>query len=137
MVQLEQGTLKYLSITRVAAVLETLGLSLIVSPAHERPSLMKTTVSSLLDQAARMASVSCKGVLDSKVLKSALTSGILPIEFTAHMLALLDEVSVSLLARAVEQLHREFGLSRQALWSNMCHVALDLKTTRGLWRAQA
>ena len=36
--------------TRVAAVLETLGLSLIVSPAHERPGLTETTVSSALEQ---------------------------------------------------------------------------------------
>lgn len=136
-IQLEKGTLKDLSLTRVAAVLETLGLKITISPAHERPGLMETTVSSALDQAARMASVSYKGVFDSTVLQSALTSGILPVEFTAHMSALLDEVPVSLLARIVEQLHRECGLSRQALWSNMRHMALELKTTRCFWHAQS
>lgn len=38
----------------------------------------------------------------------------------------------------VEQLHRETGVARQALWSNMrSTAALDLKTTRELWRKEA
>ena len=85
-----------------------------------------------------MASVSYKGSLDSLALKAALTSGAVPAEFTAYMSALLDEVPVSLFAKVVEQLHRETGVARrQALWSNSRSMALNLKTTRELWRKEA
>lgn len=84
-----------------------------------------------------MASVSYKGSLDSLALKASLTSGAVPAEFTAYMSALLDEVPVSLFAKVVEQLHRETGVARQALWSNSRSMALNLKTTRELWRKEA
>lgn len=136
-IQLEQGSLKDLSITRVAAVFEVLGLSLVVAPAHEWRGSVASTVSSPLEQAARMASVSYRGMFDPQVLRSALTSGVLPFDFTAHMAAFLDEVPVSLLSRVVEQLHRESGLSRQALWSSMRLMAHELKTTRRFWHAKS
>ena len=131
--QLEQGTLNDLSLTRIAAVLEAIGLSLVVTPAHERSRLIESTASSPLEQAARMASVSYKGILDPQVLKSALTCGSFPVEFSAHMSALLDEVPVSLLSKVVEQIHRDSGISRQALWANMRSMAINFKTTRRFW----
>lgn len=80
-----------------------------------------------------MASVSYKGVLDSAALGSAMISATFPPGLTAYMAAFLDEVPVSLLARVVEQVHVESGMARQALWANMRHMALDLKSTRKLW----
>lgn len=131
--QLEQGTLKDLGLTKITAVLEAIGLSLTVTPAHERPGLIESTTSSALDHAARMASVSYRGMLDSTVLKSALISGNFPVEFTAHMSELIDSGPVSLLSKVVEQLHRDSGLSRQVLWANMRSMAINLKATRRFW----
>ena len=130
---LEQGVMTNLKGPDVAAVLAVIGLGPIDSGAIRPWRSTKSTISPPLNQAARMASVSYRGWLDSSALWSALLCGSFPRELTAYMAALLEEVPVSLLARVVEQLHGETGTARPILWSNMRCMALNMKTTRELW----
>ena len=136
-VQLERGTLKDLSLSRVGALLNALGLNLNVSPAHDRPRKTNVPATSPIELAARTASVSYVDRLAPQDLMTSLASGVLPEGHEPHMGALLDEAPVSLLAKVVEQLHAQRGLPRESLWMNMRRMALALKTTRDFWNVQA
>lgn len=104
-VALEGGTIKNLSITRTAMVLEVLGLELSVGPAHPRLEPRPWASTPPLELAARTASTSYKGRPTAAALGEVLRSGEPLAGFEAHVRALLDEAPVALLARVVEQVH--------------------------------
>lgn len=134
--QLEKGTIKDLSLSRAARLLEVLGLSMAI--ATPRPSSRPAHVqkkSSALDIAARTASVSYKTTVSATQLRKALMSSTPPsLELVPHLYALLDEAPVSLLASVVEQLHQEKGVERAQVWKRMRELAHHLKSPRELWR---
>lgn len=132
--QIEAGSIKDLSLTRTAAVLEAIGLQLSITPAHPR---LKPAAppSPPLELAARTASVSYAQSLPPPVLADALIAGELPQGFEPHVGTLLEEAPVALLAKTVEQLHLETMVPREVIWAHMRQLATALKVTRELWRA--
>lgn len=133
--QVENGTVKDLSLTRAATLLGVLGLSMTVATA--RPGRRLTTSnakSAALDLAARTASVSYRVALSADQLRKALTTGAVPASLLPHIHTLLDEAPVSLLASVVEQLHLELDVERTQVWKKMRELARQLKSSRDLWR---
>lgn len=134
--QVEKGTIKDLSLTRAARLLDVLGLSVVIATPRPRPARREHEKegSGALDIAARTASVSYKPSVSATQLRKALTSGTPTPAFLPHVYALLDEAPVSLLASVVEQLHREEGVERAQVWKLMRELAHRLKSSRGIWR---
>ncbi len=132
--QLEKGTIKDLSLTRAARLLEVLGLSMtIASPRPDiRPEKMQK--GRALDIAARTASVSYRTSIGAAQLRDALITGEVPPALSPHVYALLDEAPVSLLASVAEQLHQEIGLERARVWKHMRDLARRLKSRREIWQ---
>jgi hypothetical protein len=48
---------------------------------------------------------------------------------------LLEEAPVSMLAKAVEQVHADLSVPRELVWKNMRSLASNLKVIRGIWNA--
>lgn len=134
--QVEKGTIKDLSLTRAARLLEVLGLSVAIATPRPRPASREQEKEKgrALDIASRTASVSYKTAVSATHLREALTSGTPASAFLPHVYALLDEAPVSLLASVVEQLHREEGVERAQVWKRMRELAHRLKSRREIWR---
>lgn len=132
--QVEMGTIKDLSLTRAARLLEVLGLSMTI--ASPRPDIRpaKKEKSRALDIAARTASVSYRSSIGAAQLRDVLITGEVPPALSPHVYALLDEAPVSLIASVVEQLHQESGLERARAWKHMRELARRLKSRREIWR---
>jgi len=131
-IEIEKGTIKDLSLSRTAKLLEVLGLGLHITPAH--PRLESEAVSKRpLDSAARAASVSYSQALPPGILAEALRSGKVPADYAPHMGTLLEEAPLSMLAKAVEQVHAETSIPRHRMWANMRHIAIQLKVFREIW----
>lgn len=131
--QIETGTFKDLSLHRAARLLNTLGLSLTVSPAHPKRGAAGTPSTSPLDIAARSASVSYRHVMRGSQLKAILLTGDLPARLEPQMNALLEEASVQMLASIVEQVHAEEGVPHAELWARLRELAGQLGCVRDLW----
>lgn len=133
-VGVERGTINDLSLTRTAALLDALGLSLTISPAH--PRLDKTRLSSSpLENASRTASVSYARSVTPDVLSDALSNGEIDEEFAPHVSTLLEEAPISLLAKAVEQVHSQRNIPREQIWKNLHRLAAKYKSSREFWIA--
>ncbi|MES2091825.1 MAG: helix-turn-helix domain-containing protein [Pseudomonadota bacterium] len=132
--QVENGTIKDLSMTRAARLLDALGLSMSIAAPRtgNRKRLMEK--SKPLDIAARTASVSYKIPVSAGQLRETLTTGMFLPDFLPHVYALLDEAPVSLLASVVEQVHEEAGIERAAVWTRMRELADRLKSRREIWQ---
>jgi len=135
-VQVERGAIKDLSLSRTAAMLHALGLGLTITQAHPRLHLEKAEATPL-DLAARTASVSYARSIPPATLGTALRTGEVPMEFEPHVCALLEEGPVSLLAKVVEQLHLQWDVSREEVWTNMRRMAANFKATRDLWNVKS
>lgn len=131
--QVENGTLKDLSLTRSAKLLGALGLSLIVAAPHPKRLQNQSARSSALDLAARTASVSYRVAISASQLREVFTSASLPANFSPHVYTLLEEAPVSLLACLVEELHLALGVERTKVWKKMRELARQLKSSRELW----
>jgi transcriptional regulator with XRE-family HTH domain len=95
--QLENGLLKELGIRKVAAVLEHLGLRLLVDQATQpHPS-------DFLRLASTAASVSFETVLTERELLRALLTGKVPRDRRPHMRTLLEEAPRALLKGLIQQ----------------------------------
>lgn len=135
-VEIERGTIKDLSLSRTAALLEVLGLGLYITPAH--PRLEQRAVStSPLESTARAAGVSYSQALPPSILAEALRSGDVPADYAPHMGTLLEEAPLSMLAKAVEQVHADLSVPRTEVWANMRRIATKLEVIREIWNASA
>ncbi len=133
-IEIEKGTIKDLSLSRTATLLEVLGLGLHITPAH--PRLVQQAVSTLpLDSAARTASVSYSAALPPSLLGEAVRTGNVPVGYAPHVGTLLEEAPLSMLAKAIEQVHAESAVPRACLWANMRQMAIELKVFREIWNA--
>lgn len=132
--QIENGSFKDLSLHRAARLLDTLGLSLTVSPAHPRQRRPDTRPTPALDLAARSASVSYRRVMRGSQLKAILLTGDMPTSLQPHMNVLLEESSVWMLASIVEQVHLEENVPRADLWASLRSMAGRLGCVRDLWQ---
>jgi transcriptional regulator with XRE-family HTH domain len=131
--QIENGSFKDLSLHRAARLLNTLGLSLTVSPAHPKRGNTGVRPASPLDIAARSASVSYRSVMRGSQLKAILSTGKIPTRLEPHMNVLLEEASVRMLASVVEQIHVEDDVPRTELWTRLRALAEQLGCVRDLW----
>lgn len=118
---LETQSIGNLSILKAVALLESIGLSMSVtvngtggSPAHKKAPPPR----SALERAASTASVSYAPARTAKQLEAALVTGkAAPQRIRPHLQALLDEAPISLLAKAVDELHTEKGMERAQVWA--------------------
>lgn len=131
--QIENGTIKDLSLTRTARLLDALGLTLEISPARPDKAVARRQTTPALVLAARTASVSYRAVLPPELLRSALLGHEIPLEFQPHLNTLLEEASVALLSRLVDELHKDSGIAPAELWARMRSTALSLGSRRELW----
>lgn len=132
--QLENGTIKDLSITRIAKLFGVLGLSMTFSSARpKRPS--EPGRMSALERAAKSASVSYTAVLKPPQLEQAIATGILPTGFEPHMNATLEDASIQLLSEVVEEVHARSAIERSVLWDNLRKMAALLGSRREIWGA--
>ena len=135
-VQIENATIKDLSLSRTAAVLNAIGLELIIWPAHPRLDAHAAELKPPLEIAARLARGSLRRALSPVEVSVALVTAIVPAGFKAHFGTLLSEAPLPLLALAVEQIHAETGATRDRIWANMRSMAIQLKSTRDFWCAE-
>lgn len=82
--------------------------------------------------AAQSASTSYRTDLPPEVLGEALRTGTMPAGFEPHIGTLLDEAPMSMLAKAVEQIHADAGMPQDQVWSNMRSLARAVQLTREL-----
>lgn len=130
--QVENHTLRDLSLNRAARLLGVLGLALTAPVARERAAPLPK--SPALDVAARTASVSYKTVLPAKALRRCIETATLPPGYEPHISTLLDEAPISLLARVVDELHADSGIERAALWRHLREMARQLGCLREIWQ---
>ena len=134
--QVEGGTIKDLSLTRTAALLEVIGLGLTISPVHPRLQPQQSIQSSPLEMAAQAAGAVCAERLTPDALGMALSFAEVAPAFETHMATVLGEAPVSLLAQVVEQIHAEADIPRNVVWANMCALATRLNVARGIWNTE-
>lgn len=135
-INVEKGTIKDLSLTRTAALLDVLGLGLTISPAHPRLQF-KVSSAAPLELASRTANVSYARRVTPEILEEALSTGRVSAAFEPHISTLLEEAPISLLAKAVEQVHLQSNLPRKRVWQNMRQLAGQFKTTREFWYVES
>jgi transcriptional regulator with XRE-family HTH domain len=123
----EAGAIEDLGLRQTAALLAPLRLSLFVTPPHPnvRPPKQWDGRTSL-DVAGRTASTSYRSLLPAAAVGEALPTGIVPDGFEPHMQVFLDESPLSLLAKAVEQVHLDSAMPLAVLWANMRTIAVAL-----------
>jgi transcriptional regulator with XRE-family HTH domain len=130
--QLENGTLKDLSLTRIANLLGALGLSVTFSPARPKRASEPGRMSAV-ERAAKSASVSFNAVLKPQQLAQAIATGTPPAGFEPHVNATLEDASIHLLSEMVEEVHARSHVERAVLWSNLRKMAGLLGSRRALW----
>ncbi len=122
--QLENGTLKDLGYTKLNAVLDILGIGMTTS----QPSGLK----SALTVAARSISTSYKDVLTPEMLAEILRSGVAPERFHPHLMALLDETPLSVVAKAVTEAATHETPAKKIM-KNLHQWATEWKVCRTVW----
>lgn len=132
--QVEQGTVKDLSLNRAEKLAAVLGLGVYVQQPHAKPRVTRSTGMSALTRAARTASVSYRTTLEPSRLQKMLVEGTVPLDQAPHLHALLDDAPVSLLASVVDELHEATGVDRKVVWSSLRDVAHRVKSTRDIWQ---
>lgn len=130
--QLENGTIKDLSLQRAERLAGVLGLSLQVAQPHgaRRGAAPRLTP---LGRAARTASVSYRTPIAPARLRKVLVKGEAAPADVPYLHALLDEAPTSLLASVAEQLQDDAG-SSTVVWSNFRKLAHQVKSRRDLWK---
>lgn len=132
--QVENGSIKDLSVKRATRLLDELGLAMHVVEPRTSKRLASSERTPALKLAARSASVSYKQSISEGQLADILVNGDCPPDWVPHVFALLDEAPVSLLAGVVEQIHIEYGQQRSCVWQTMRKLARSLKSVRPLWQ---
>jgi transcriptional regulator with XRE-family HTH domain len=123
--QLESGALQDLGYTKLSQLLGILGLSF---DAKER--LKKSPA---LKIAAQTASTSHKKILTSDVLRNILASGVVPDDFRAHVMTLLDEAPLQLVVSAIHETCIETNTPARMVMKRVSAMAKALHTHRTVW----
>ncbi|MFD1555860.1 helix-turn-helix domain-containing protein [Paraburkholderia silviterrae] len=122
--QLESGKVKDLGINKLIPLLSVLGLELAATPRPQQRGLYKAAVS---------ANVSYKGHLTERLLTDALSTGQIPAGYESQISAILDEVPVPVVVKAVEEASRCSGTPLRQIWKNLASWSKDLHLYRGVW----
>lgn len=126
--QLEAGTIGDLSFGRLIKLLGVLGLN------FAPPSIKAREKKCGLWMAAKNASVSYRGELNSDQLRNALATGQVPINHTSHLLHFLDETPLQMVVMAVEEAASLEGVSPARIWACVAQLARQLGGVRSnLW----
>lgn len=131
--QLENGSIHDLSLLRVSRLLDVLGLPFTFGASKPKANQHKESKFSACEIAARTASVSYRIVVSADQLRKIFCGQEVPERYWPHVHTLLEEAPVSLLARVVDELHREFNMDRSEIWQRMRDLARKFKGTRELW----
>jgi transcriptional regulator with XRE-family HTH domain len=123
--QLENGTLVDLGVSKLANLLDLVGLSL-EAGARE-------TSRHGLRMASRTVSVSYRSRLGADQLAQALATGRLPAGFVAHMSTFIDEAPLPLVVSAVEEAARLRGVPAKRIWQHLTRWAHELRSPRPAW----
>ncbi|WP_298930960.1 hypothetical protein [uncultured Ramlibacter sp.] len=83
--------------------------------------------------AAQTASTSYRDLIPINVMREALVTGQVSLDYRPHIRTLLDEASVGLLARLADEIYRVSGSSPRTTWQIMRKVAAELACDRSLW----
>lgn len=123
--QLETGSLVDLGAAKLIALLDLVGINLDAGTRQGHQNALQSV--------SQSASVSYKTVLDPDALAAALVDGGLPADITPHIATLLDEVPLSLIVAAVEEVAVSSRMSPKLLWKHLFNWAKDLHSPRGVW----
>ncbi len=122
--QLESGLVLDLSVQRLRAILDQLGLALIIQPAE------KTVAPDFVRMACTTANVSYRETLSEDELIRALLTGKIPAGRRPHFRTLLDEATPALLQGLAQEVSRWTKPGR--LEKNLGMIAKDIKPRRGI-----
>ena len=114
--QLESGTLVDLGVTKLARLLDLVGLP-------HRGLLM----------ASRTASVSYKAQLDAGQLSKALATGEVPPSLLPHVATFLDEAPLPLVVSAVEEAANRGRVPPKRIWQHVVRWASEVHSPRRVW----
>lgn len=123
--QLETGTIVDLGVSKLAHLLDLLGLSLRAEP----PGSPRRA----LQAASRTASVSYRQALTASQLSKALATGKLPPKWLPHVSTMLDEAPAKFIVAAVEEAARAQGVPAKTVWLHVLRWAHELKSPRSAW----
>ncbi|OJA35856.1 helix-turn-helix domain-containing protein [Burkholderia ubonensis] len=122
--QLETGKVKDLGINKLIPLLSVLGIELTTRPRPDQKGLYKATVS---------ANVSYKGDLAERLLADALATGRIPEGYESQLSVVLDEVPVSVVVKAAEEVATRSGTPLRQIWKHLAAWSKDLHLYRGIW----
>lgn len=123
--QLETGTIVDLGVSKLAQLLDLLGLSLRAE--------QETSRGRGLQAISQTASVSYKRTLTPKLLAAALVSGELPARWIPHVSTMLDEAPAKFIVSAVEEAAGSKGVPAKVVWQHLLRWAHELKSPRSAW----
>lgn len=124
--QLENGTLVDLGVSKLANLLDLLGLQL-------EASARKAVTRHALRMASRTSSVSYRTPIHTRQLADALTTGELPPDLIAHISTFLDEAPLPLVVSAVEEAALSRGVPPKRVWQHLARWAHELRSPRAAW----
>jgi transcriptional regulator with XRE-family HTH domain len=127
--ELEKGRLKDLSANRIERLANELGFAVGLVGAR------RSTGKSLLEAAARVASVPYTAELPASVLFDSIKDGVVPPGYIPHLRTLLQEAPIAILADIAEELQHVHSVPKQDTWKRMRMLASVLKCDRRLWQA--
>ncbi|MFT3666340.1 helix-turn-helix transcriptional regulator [Piscinibacter sp.] len=124
--QLETGTIVDLGVSKLAHLLDLLGLTLRAEQQQHDPQRG-------LRAASQAASVSYLQSLTPQRLAQALASGELPAQWLPHLSTMLDEVPEKFIVSAVEEAARSQGVPAKTVWQHLLRWAREFKSPRPAW----
>jgi transcriptional regulator with XRE-family HTH domain len=122
--QLENGTIKDLSYSRLSGILAVLGLDLATREAQG--------INNGLSLAARNASTSYRDELTANQLLEILRSGNAPQRYHPHLMTLLDETPLPIVVRAVSEAADDTHPPK-LIMKNLQRWAREWKVNRQVW----
>lgn len=123
--QLENGTLVDLGVSKLAHLMDLIGLQLEAGAC--------TRARHGLRMASRSASVSYRTRLDADRLARALATGDLPANLVAHVSTFIDEAPLPVVVSAIEEAARIRGVPPKRIWRHLTRWAHELRSPRPAW----
>lgn len=123
--QLETGSLEDIGYTKLANLMNILGLDLNANSAKGLGAALET--------AARSVSTSYKKTLSPAKLGEILRSGAVPDEYQPHLMTLLDETPLPLVVKAMQEASRGSRVPPRNVVRNVTRLADQLHAYRKVW----
>lgn len=123
--QLECGALHDLGAGKLFHLLGLLGIGIDLHP--------KTSRSHALALVSQTSSVSYHISLQPEALANALLTGKYPSDLTPHLSTLLDEVPLSMIVGAVQEVSQNNPQTAKQVWKHLCKWAREFGSPRMVW----